>query len=315
MLQNKIISLRKQKGWSQEELAVQLNVSRQSVSKWESGQSIPDIDKIIQLSTIFQVTTDYLLKDNHEHEQPTSTSNIYYLSVKEALSYLNMKIMTSKYLAIATLLCILSPITLIILSGTMIEEIANSFGTSILLLCVAIAVMIYITCGSKTKPYHYIQTTDFQLDYQTKQLLQNMQKDYMPIYTKANQLGVFLCIISCIPILMTQIFQPQAIQVFLIAFSIAIVGIAVFFFVSVGTKWNSYETLLKQKADKHVHQSSQSSLFIHISTIYWCIITSIYLGWNFIYHDWHISWIIWPIVGTLSGATRSICILYEKKNK
>ena len=60
---DKLIALRKKAGWSQEELAERLNVSRQSVSKWESAQSMPDIDKILQLSSLFSVTTDCLLKD------------------------------------------------------------------------------------------------------------------------------------------------------------------------------------------------------------------------------------------------------------
>ena len=51
ILADKIITLRKKAGWSQEELAERLNVSRQSVSKWESAQSMPDIDKILQLSS------------------------------------------------------------------------------------------------------------------------------------------------------------------------------------------------------------------------------------------------------------------------
>ena len=70
-LSEKIMLLRKKQGWSQEELANHLNISRQSISKWESGQSQPDIDKIILLSQLFQVTTDYLLLDqeNEEHRQ------------------------------------------------------------------------------------------------------------------------------------------------------------------------------------------------------------------------------------------------------
>ena len=60
---DKLIALRKKFGWSQEELAEKLGVTRQSVSKWEGAQSVPDIDKILQLSRLFGVTTDYLLKD------------------------------------------------------------------------------------------------------------------------------------------------------------------------------------------------------------------------------------------------------------
>lgn len=55
---DKLINLRKKAGMSQEELADKLDVSRQSVSKWESMQSIPDINKIIELSKIFGVSTD-----------------------------------------------------------------------------------------------------------------------------------------------------------------------------------------------------------------------------------------------------------------
>ena len=61
ILSEKIMSLRKQNGWSQENLADQLDVSRQSVSKWESGTSIPDIEKIVKMSELFNVSTDYLL--------------------------------------------------------------------------------------------------------------------------------------------------------------------------------------------------------------------------------------------------------------
>ncbi|MGN1031444.1 MAG: helix-turn-helix domain-containing protein [Butyricicoccaceae bacterium] len=61
-LADRIQSLRKTKGISQEELADRLGVSRQAVSKWESGQSMPDLNKIIALSEYFEVTTDYLLK-------------------------------------------------------------------------------------------------------------------------------------------------------------------------------------------------------------------------------------------------------------
>ena len=72
ILAEKIQALRKQNNWSQEELAVKLGVSRQSVSKWESGTSIPDLERIIKISRVFGVSTDYLLKD--DMEEPVSGS-------------------------------------------------------------------------------------------------------------------------------------------------------------------------------------------------------------------------------------------------
>ena len=71
MLSEKIINLRKSRGWSQEELAERLDVSRQSVSKWESGVSNPELDKVVAMSTLFGVSTDYLLKDvTTEEKEP-----------------------------------------------------------------------------------------------------------------------------------------------------------------------------------------------------------------------------------------------------
>ena len=71
ILGEKIMELRKRNGWSQEELAGKLNVSRQSVSKWESSMSVPELDKVLQLSEIFEVSTDYLLKDDKEEDYGT----------------------------------------------------------------------------------------------------------------------------------------------------------------------------------------------------------------------------------------------------
>ena len=61
ILADKIIRLRRKNGWSQEELAEKMNVSRQAVSKWESAQTVPDLEKILMLGALFGVTTDYLL--------------------------------------------------------------------------------------------------------------------------------------------------------------------------------------------------------------------------------------------------------------
>ncbi len=60
----KLLTLRTQYGYSQEALAEKLNVSRQAISKWELGTTLPETDKVITISNFFEVSTDYLLKDN-----------------------------------------------------------------------------------------------------------------------------------------------------------------------------------------------------------------------------------------------------------
>ena len=91
ILADKITALRKKAGWSQEELAEQLGVTRQSVSKWEGAQSVPDMDKVVQMSRLFGVTTDFLLKDELSEEEPAPEgcdSPLRRVTMAEASEYL-----------------------------------------------------------------------------------------------------------------------------------------------------------------------------------------------------------------------------------
>ena len=127
---DKLIALRKKAGWSQEELAERLNVSRQSVSKWESAQSMPDIDKILQLSSLFSVTTDCLLKDTQDDTQPAAAqtpSPLPRVTLTQAEDYLTKAQANAPQMALATALCIVSPIPLLAL-GTVREARTAWFG-------------------------------------------------------------------------------------------------------------------------------------------------------------------------------------------
>lgn len=68
-LSDKIIKLRKAHGWSQEDLADELHVSRQAISRWENGTALPDAQNVLQISKLFGVTTDYLLNDDYESDR------------------------------------------------------------------------------------------------------------------------------------------------------------------------------------------------------------------------------------------------------
>ena len=67
-LSDKIVQLRKANGWSQEDLAEKMNVSRQAVSRWENGTALPDSNNILQLSKLFNVTADYLLNEDYTND-------------------------------------------------------------------------------------------------------------------------------------------------------------------------------------------------------------------------------------------------------
>ena len=71
-LSDKLITLRKENGWSQEDFAEKLDVSRQAISRWENGTALPDAQNILQISKLFNVTADYLLNDDYESETDIS---------------------------------------------------------------------------------------------------------------------------------------------------------------------------------------------------------------------------------------------------
>ena len=108
-LSEKIMDLRKRSGWSQEELADRLGISRQSVSKWETGESTPDIDKIIRMSELWNVSTDYLLKEEEALEQKSSQRRRQ-VSPEEAEDFLALSREAGPRIATGVLLCILSPV-------------------------------------------------------------------------------------------------------------------------------------------------------------------------------------------------------------
>ena len=96
IIADKIVSLRKRAGWSQEELAEKLGVTRQSVSKWEGAQSVPDMDKVVSMSRLFGVTTDYLLKDELEEDAPCAAAEdndppLRRVTMEQASAYLALR--------------------------------------------------------------------------------------------------------------------------------------------------------------------------------------------------------------------------------
>lgn len=98
ILADKITALRKKAGWSQEELAEQLGVTRQSVSKWEGAQSVPDMNKVVQMSRLFGVTTDFLLKDELSEEEDYTRENKAKSPVIGAVSGIYWLLVTAVYL-------------------------------------------------------------------------------------------------------------------------------------------------------------------------------------------------------------------------
>ena len=301
---DKIIEERKKNGWSQEELASKLGVSRQAVSKWESAGSIPDLKRILQMSELFGVTTDYLLKDEIEEEplnEYTETNTIK-VSMEEANQYLDMKSKGSRIVANATSLCILSSVPLIVL-GTMTEDhILIGFSLVLLLVLVAIAVYLFVNYGLRESYMQHLEKEIFETEYGVSGMVRERRDKYEPTFTRNIAIGVVLCILSVIPTIMAGVMEVEdymsGISVGLL---LIIVSIGVNILIRAGMIKSSYDTLLQEGEysieEKHLKKKTDA-----FSGAYWCLMVAIYLGWSFWTNNWKFTWIIWPVAGVLYAA-------------
>lgn len=213
ILAEKITEERKKNGWSQEEMAEKLSVSRQAVSKWESAQSTPDLQKVLRLAEIFGVSTDYLLKDELKSETGTEIleyaaeeSSVRSVSMEETNAFMEWRRKTGPTLAGAVALCIISPALLIFLAGlsdshigNISENMATGAGISVLLLLVAAAVVIFVSYSIHGQQYEYLEKERIETAYGVTGLVQERKKDYESTFTRGIAAGVTLCILAVIP--------------------------------------------------------------------------------------------------------------------
>lgn len=326
ILAEKIMELRKKNGWSQEELAFQMDVSRQSVSKWESGASIPDLERILKLSQLFGVSTDYLLKEELE-DLPASSPEISdgdngrrRVTMEVASEYMENKIKASKKIAGAVSACILSPVVLIYLGAlaefkenVISEGLAGGVGVIVLLLIVGLSTVFFILNGMKMEAFEYLEKEAFQLEYGVEAIVRNKMAQYEGINRLYTVTGVFLCIISVCPLLIaSSLGASDFIQTICLLILFVIVAAAVFLIIVAGEKKTCFHILLQEgdySEDKKVEKRKKE----RIPAIYWCIVTAIYLGISFLTEDWGKTWIIWPSAAVLYGAVLGIAGALRKE--
>ena len=331
ILADKIINLRKKNGWSQEELAEKLGVTRQSVSKYEGAQSIPDLDKILKLSEIFGVTTDYLIKDELEEEEyvpsqmqeneSESDRIVHKVTMEMANEYLQIIDWSAGKTAFATMLCILSPIVLLMLGAMsempdyhISENAAAGIGICVLIVLIAIAVTIFILCGMKTKKYEFMEKEDIETVYGVSGMVKEKRDAYHSPYVTQLVIGIACCICSVIPLFGTlAVSESDFYMVSAVCMLLTLVAIGTYFIVRSAAKMNAMNQLLEEedytRQKKHENKKMSGPV-----TVYWLIATAIYLAWSFTTNDWDRTWIIWPVVGVLFPAFYAIVSGIRKKS-
>lgn len=312
ILADKIIAERKRNGWSQEELAEKLGVTRQSVSKWEGAQSVPDLQRILEMSKIFGVSTDYLLKDDIEEEVNTSVIvveknvPVRKVSMEEANEFLHIKKKSAPKLALATFICILSPALLMMFAAmselkmiSISENAAVGIGLTVMFLMIVVGVVMFVMCGMQARAYDFLEEERIETEYGVTGMVKERMAQFEPTYIRYNIMGVVFCIMGVVPIFVSLIFtENDFVIVSMVCLLFLLEGIGVMFFINAGVNQESFEKLL-QEGGYSVEKK-------RVGKVYWPVVTAIYLGYSFITMDWHISWVVWPVAGILFPAVSAL---------
>lgn len=319
LLAEKIMTLRKRAGWSQEELAAQLGVSRQSVSKWEGAQSVPDMQKVVQMSRLFGVTTDYLLKEELGEPEPAPAepdAPLRCVTMEQAADYLALRQAAAPKLALATLLCVLSPVALLLLAAlsdrpgaALSENAAAGIGLCVLLVLVAAAVAVFITCAAQVKAYAFLETEPFETAYGVTGMVRERRAAAAPEHTRGKVAGTVLCILSAVPLFIAVCLNgPDLLYVAAVCLLLVLAGVGSALFVYGGVYQAAMDRLLEE-GDYVRPRKRQNGVVGAISSIYWLTVTAAYLLWTF--GPWwdaqpQDTWILWAVAGVLYGAVMAL---------
>lgn len=325
ILAEKIMTLRKRAGWSQEELAAQLGVSRQSVSKWEGAQSVPDMQKVVQMSRLFGVTTDYLLKEELGEPEPARSepdAPLRCVTMEQAADYLALRRAAAPKLAAATLLCVLSPVALLLLAAlsdrpgaALSENAAAGIGLCVLLVLVAAAVAVFITCAAQVKAYAFLETEPFETAYGVTGMVRERRAAAAPEHTRGKVAGTVLCILSAVPLFIAVCLNgSDLLYVAAVCLLLVFAGLGSAVFVYGGVYQAAMDRLLEE-GDYVRPRKRQNGVVGVVSSIYWLTVTAAYLLWTF--GPWwdaqpQNTWILWAVAGVLYGAVVALVRLLRK---
>ena len=327
ILADKIVSLRKKAGWSQEELAEQLGVTRQSVSKWEGAQSVPDMDKVVQMSRLFGVTTDYLLKDEIEEQAAAlvEESPLRRVTMAQAADYLTRRRAAAPKVAFAVLLCIVSPVTLLLLAA--VSEVqrfpisgnaAAGIGLCVMLVLLAVAVSIFLRADADVRDYRFLEEEPFETEYGVTGMVRQRQQEYAETRTRYTTIGVVLCVLAAVPLFAAVCVNgSDLLYVGAVGVLLVLVGIGCLFLVSAGVYSSAMERLLEE-GDYARGQKKHRRVLGTVSTIYWLAATAVFLIYTYGppgNGQPRYSWIIWAVAGVLYAAVMGVVRLLLRGRK
>lgn len=322
ILAEKIIQLRKQCGWSQEELAEKMNISRQSVSKWESTNSIPDLNKIIKLAEIFDVSTDFLLKDEYEISDTVlenKTPSAIQITLEQALKYVDSKMEIANLVTKGVMLCVCSVIPLFFFLAMaetnrmgITGDFAAAMGVVGILVLVCWAVSFFIRTNQYEDDISSIDNEPFELAYGVHSVFTEKLQKFRASYNLKLSVSIFLFIISFVPLMLVGVFSGGSDMVMMmLVVLMLLIAIGLFILIPVSARYDAYNRIITDQSD--TEKSKRAKRAEKLAAFYWPLLTAIFLGWSLWTMNWGVTWIVWPVGAVLFAALLGLMELFEKE--
>ena len=323
ILAEKIVRLRKQLGWSQEELAEKMNISRQSVSKWESTNSIPDLNRIIMLAELFDVSTDFLLKDENEafdSRDESKEPDSIQISLEQAVKYVESKLEVSALITKGVMLCVCSVVPLFFflamaetnrlnLSG----DIAAAIGVVSILVMVSIGISFFIKTNQYESDIAVIDNEAFELAYGVHSVFTEKLQKFRASYNRRLSVGIFIFIISFVPLMFAAMFSGGSdIILMMLIVLILMIAAGIYIVAPVSAKYDAYNNILKDSCVETT-KSKRTKRAEKLAAFYWPLLIAIFLGWSLWTMDWGVTWIVWPVGAVLFAALVGLMELLDKE--
>ena len=288
-LSENLQNLRKIKNMSQEELAEKLNVSRQAVSKWESGNGYPETEKIISICEIFDCSMDELVKGKITADIKSEKNEYGEVMDKEA-KYTSAGIF-------AILLGVSFMLTLLGLAPN--PEMEDKFaliGVVLILIGVVFAVPLFIISGQKLENFKKKNEKIANIYSEEES---EKQKDK---YTKfiAGGVGIVLLGVTIMMLLISlNVFGDSVLPVAILMYFVT-VGVSILVYADKKKAKYDIERYNKENSEEY---KKTDDLVGKICGVIMLLATIVFLIWGFAFNSWNINWIVFPIGGMLCGIT------------
>ncbi|MDE5909698.1 MAG: helix-turn-helix domain-containing protein [Lachnospiraceae bacterium] len=292
--------LRKEKNITQEQLAEQLEVSRQSVSKWESGQSYPEMEKLLQICSMFQCNLDTMMQGDISKE-----------FAQDVHGYDAFKNQFSKWIAAGVGLVLFGISAMLFLTGIGVDEM---LCTAVFFSFLIVAVLIFIVMGMQNDRFckKHPQIEDFYSEEEKEHAYKKF------VVRVAVSVGVILIGVLLVMVMderlesqiLGSVVQEERMEGLIYGTFMLIITAAVSLLVYGGLQKAKYDIEEYNKDTNPSPEKKRRDLLV--SKICGCIMlvaTIVFFGWGFCTNAWRITWIVYAVAGILCAI---VCIVLSR---